>query len=350
MGERRSGLLRGHPRIEETAEDHLSRSGLQHARHHDVDGLADHLARVIHDDHGAVVEVGDALVVLLAFLQDEYLHQLARQDHRLERVGELVDVQHLDAAELRHLVQVEIVGDDLSLQRPRQLDQLQIDLAHVGEIDIGDHHVDARHLLDLLEDVESAPAAVALERITRIGYELQLLEYELRDDQRAVHEAGLADVGDAAVDDDAGIEDPVSALRAAGPEEADEARGVEPFAATAANHHAEVRQCEQDEAVEEDDAAAAKVRPVEGRPDRLRERKPDGAAKQCAEHVRDRRVLQPDLDADDQDAEDGTKQEVLKVPVEGLELMCRPGNGRDEQNAGENEPRHEAPPGWVTCD
>ena len=77
----------------------------------------------------------------------------------------------------------------------------------VGKVDVGDHDVDAGHLLDLLQDVEAAAAAVALQRVGGVGDELQLLEHELRDDQRAVEEAGLADVGDAAVDDDAGVED-----------------------------------------------------------------------------------------------------------------------------------------------
>ena len=39
---------------------------------------ADHLARVIHHHHGAVVQVADALVVLLAFFQDEHIHAARR--------------------------------------------------------------------------------------------------------------------------------------------------------------------------------------------------------------------------------------------------------------------------------
>ena len=84
----------------------------------------------------------------------------------------------------------------------------------LGKIDVGNRDLDARHLLDLLQDVEAAPAAVALERVGRVGDELQLLEHELRDDERAVDEARFADVGDAAVDDHAGVENLVAALRA----------------------------------------------------------------------------------------------------------------------------------------
>ena len=63
----------------------------------------------------------------------------------------------------------------------RQLDELQVDLADLGEVHVGDDHLDARHLLDLLEDVEAAAAAVPLERVGRIGDQLQFLEHELRD-------------------------------------------------------------------------------------------------------------------------------------------------------------------------
>ena len=96
-------------------EDHLPGRRLENAGDDDVDVLADHPPRVVHDHHRPVVQVGDALVVFLAFLEDEDLHELAGQDHRLERVGELVDVQHLHAAELRDFVEVEVVRDDLAL-------------------------------------------------------------------------------------------------------------------------------------------------------------------------------------------------------------------------------------------
>src|SRR5207237_9023161 len=126
--------------------------------------------------------------------------------HELQRVGELVDVQHLDDTKLRHLVQVEIVGDDFALQRTRQLDELQIDFTNLWKIQVGNDYFDARHLLNLLEDVEASAATIALQRVGRIGDELQLLEHKLRNHQRAVDEPGLADIRDAAVDADARVE------------------------------------------------------------------------------------------------------------------------------------------------
>src|SRR5439155_16340318 len=112
--------------------------------------------------------------------QDEDLHELAGKHDRLQRVRELVDVQHVDAAQLRDLVQIEVVRDDLSLQRTRELDQLQVHLAHLGKIEIGDRHLDARHLLNLLQDIEAAAPAVPLHRVGGVGDQLQLFQHELR--------------------------------------------------------------------------------------------------------------------------------------------------------------------------
>src|SRR5215470_8450732 len=54
--------LRFHPlpgagALVEFAEDHFAGSGLENRGHGDVDVLADELARVIHHDHGPIVEI-----------------------------------------------------------------------------------------------------------------------------------------------------------------------------------------------------------------------------------------------------------------------------------------------------
>ena len=88
----------------------------------------------------------------------------------------------------------------------RQLDQLHIHFAHLREIFVHDLHFQMRHFLNALQDIEAAPAAIALHGIGRIGHHLKLVQNELRDHQDAVEKAGIGDIGDAAVDDDAGIE------------------------------------------------------------------------------------------------------------------------------------------------
>src|SRR5581483_7078074 len=60
--------------VVEFTKDHLARRSLQYRGHRNIHGLADHLARIVHHDHGAVIQIGHTLVVLFAFLQDEDLH------------------------------------------------------------------------------------------------------------------------------------------------------------------------------------------------------------------------------------------------------------------------------------
>ena len=66
--------------------------------------------------------------------------------------------------------------------------------------------------MQALQDVEAAASAIALERVGGVGHQLQLAQYELRGDDDAVEESGFGDVGDAAVDDHAGVEDLVALL------------------------------------------------------------------------------------------------------------------------------------------
>src|SRR5581483_1957065 len=102
---------------------------LQHAGYGDVHGAADHAPCVIHHHHGAVIEIADTLVVLLAFFQNHHVHALARQHNGLQRVREVVDVEHFDVMQVSDLVQIEVVGDDLGFPLFGQLQQLQIHFA-----------------------------------------------------------------------------------------------------------------------------------------------------------------------------------------------------------------------------
>ncbi len=77
----------------------------------------------------------------------------------------------------------------------------------MSEIVLHDFDFEVRHLLDALEDFEPSAAALALQAVRGIGYELQFVQHELRQEQHTLEEVHLADVGDSPVDDDAGIED-----------------------------------------------------------------------------------------------------------------------------------------------
>ena len=210
-----------------------------------------------------------------------------------------------------------------------------------GKVDVGDHDVDAGHLLDLLKDVEPAAAAVALQRVGGVGDELQLLEHELRDHERAVEEAGLADVGDAAVDDHAGVEDAIALLRAGVAEEADQPLRLEPLPLPGAHHDAEIREDEQDEAVQEDDAMIGGVGPEERGADGLGEPEADGAADERAEQIGDLRFAQPRFDEHDQRAERRADADIDdEQRMERPQERRGPGDGGNEARASDDMPGH----------
>src|SRR5262245_46975380 len=211
----------------DASEDHFARRGLQDASYDHIDIFTDKSARVVDHDHRAVVQIGHALVVLFAFLENEDPHYLAGQHDGLERVGQLVDVEHFDAAQVGDLIEIEVVGHDRRVELFAKFDQLQVDLAHIREIGFVNLHVEVAVFLDALKDVQSSPATVALGGIGRVGDLLQLAQDELRDENRAAHKTGLGDVGDAPVNNHAGVENLVALLRPAVDQDAAERREVE---------------------------------------------------------------------------------------------------------------------------
>src|SRR5687767_10282374 len=144
------------------AEDHLTRGRLQNTGNRDVRGLADQPACVIDNNHRTVVEICDALVVFLSFLQNEYTHGLTRQHDRFERVCELVDIKDLNTAKLRDLIKVKVVGNYHRVKLLAQFDQLQIDFLHGGKIGLDDLNIELAVVSETLKHIQPATTALAL--------------------------------------------------------------------------------------------------------------------------------------------------------------------------------------------
>ena len=103
-------------------------------------------------------------------------------------------------------------------------------------------------LLQALQNVETAAAAVTLERVGRIGHQLQFAQDELRRHDHAVEEAGFGDVRDPAVDDDAGVENLVALLRLLfAAEDAAEGRQVQQVALVGAHDQSDVGHQQHDQ-------------------------------------------------------------------------------------------------------
>ena len=130
----------------------------------------------------------------------------------------------------------------------------------------------------MVEDVQSAPAALALQPVRRVGDKLQLLEHELGNDQRALDEARVAEVGDAPVDDDARIQDLVAPAEALLLEEAEEVGGVEPLRFLRPDQEPDVRQ--EDEEKDPDEGRRRRIGAdlLVDRPERPAEKNPGVSA------------------------------------------------------------------------
>ena len=162
---------------------------------------------VVHDNHRSVVQVGDTLTGFLSFLDDLDRHALSGQHNRLEGVGQLVDVQDFDALQFRNLVQVEIIGDDLGVQFFRQGHQFRVHTLQLREVVIADLDVHADAPLHAVQNVQTPSSPRPFHGVRGIGNVLQLVQNEARHDQIALQKSGVRNVGDPAVNDDAGVDD-----------------------------------------------------------------------------------------------------------------------------------------------
>ena len=149
--------------IIELAEDHFAGCSLEHAGDRDIDCLRDHPARVIDHHHRTVIQVSDSLIVFLALFKDKDAHRFAGEYNRLQRIRELVDVENLNAPQLGHLIEVEVIGHDLAAVDLSEFDELKIDFANLGEVIFDDADFEVRDLLDALQDVETTATAIALQ-------------------------------------------------------------------------------------------------------------------------------------------------------------------------------------------
>ena len=86
----------------------------------------------LHHHHSSIVQIGHPLARFLPFLDDVHPKLLPRQYDGLECVGQLVDVEHLDALKLRHPVEVVVGGENGRVHSLGQLHQLSVNLLTDG--------------------------------------------------------------------------------------------------------------------------------------------------------------------------------------------------------------------------
>src|SRR5205823_2400916 len=119
-------------------------------------------------------------------------------------------VDDLDPLELGDLVQVVVVGHHAGVQGLGQDDQALVhlvDFAQLGQVAVVKDHLHLAVVLHPLQDVQAAPPAVPLQLVRAVGDALEFLEHELGDDQLRVDNPRITNIGNAAVNNYAGIQD-----------------------------------------------------------------------------------------------------------------------------------------------
>ena len=189
----------------QAAEDHASGAGLEGAGYGDAYALADVIARLVHDDHGAVVEIADALGGFVTGADDFERQFLAGQDHGAQGVGEVVEVDGVNVLDFGEFGKVVVAGEDARLELVGEADEFAVNGAAARGAAVVDLDGDAAFALEALEHFESAASAVTAQAVAGVGDVLQFLEDEFGHDEGGVEDAGVAEVGEAAVNDGAGV-------------------------------------------------------------------------------------------------------------------------------------------------
>src|SRR5208283_5538582 len=113
---------------------HSSSCSLQNTRDRYLNILPDKFPGIFNYDHSAIIKVGNTLVVFLPFFDNKQVQDLSREHYRLEHICKFIDIQYCHALQLRHLVQVEIIGDNLAVKKTCQGNKFGIHLFYVREI------------------------------------------------------------------------------------------------------------------------------------------------------------------------------------------------------------------------
>ena len=172
----------------------------------DFDLLADSGVAVVNDDHGTVGQVTDALAFVFAFAHDSEVQNFARQKDDTHGLGHFVEVDVVDALEFGEFAEVVIVGEKFCAQVAREADEFAVHFSLIREVAVVNFDFIGGAFLDTAEYFETAASTSALNGVLGVGDLLEFFQDKARDDDDAFEEIGFDEVGDAAIDDDTGIE------------------------------------------------------------------------------------------------------------------------------------------------
>src|SRR5438094_1319855 len=170
MGENRGGLKSsGHGGFN-LGEDQHSRAGLDETVHLNVDLLADEVVGVIDHHHRAIVEITDALALVPAFADDLEAEGFARQNRRLHRSGQFVNVDKGNGLEFGDLAEVVVVGEEFGPQRPRQPDEFGVHFGLFRKIGLVEFDFYQGVALSQAAHCQSGPTSATSDAVVRLSH------------------------------------------------------------------------------------------------------------------------------------------------------------------------------------
>ena len=193
--------------------------------------------------------------------------------------------------------------------------------------------------LHALQHVETAAAALTLRAVGGVGDNLQLAQHELRHHHGAINEAGLGDVGDAAVDDDAGVKHLGAAAGGlfAG-EDGPQRRGIEQVALVGAHQQPHVGHQQQHEDLQHGRGVAIERGRAQHQAEQRRAKDaqhlPDDRADEPAEAER------PDAQFEDDDRAGSTCARARTHPscqAEGMKEITDPAEQGHKKKTNQNQ-------------
>ena len=187
-------------------KDNDARAGLEQGLNLGFNMLADEGLGVVDDHHRAIGEITDALSLVLAFADDFQVQGFTGEQNDFEAFGDFMEVHVIDLLQLGNLGEIVVVGVEPGVEVACQADEFGVHFLFLGKIAIVNAHFDVGVALDTIEHFESAAAAGAFDGVTGIGDLLEFSEHKTRHDDQAFEEMGLNQIGDAPINDDAGIE------------------------------------------------------------------------------------------------------------------------------------------------
>jgi len=183
----------------------------------------------------------------------------------------------------------------------------------------------------------SSPRRPRLRFIGGIGDQLQLAQHELRDHQGAVDKSGFDDIGDAAVDDDAGVENLESVFRnLLAAEEAAQRRQVQHVAFGPADDQAAIGRQRKNRQLEERKRLIPGERLSEHAGDQVRDHNSQHAADRRADQALQTHLLDADLENDDQRRHQrANRSRERSLQIEGTQKERRAAQRGYEKNPDE---------------